>query len=44
MPDAHILAAIDYHSNYIHNDVGGTSHLTKLIYFKNEAKRRGIIK
>lgn len=41
MTNEQVLYAIHYHHKYIHNKNAGVSHLTKLVYFENEAKKRG---
>lgn len=44
LTDEQVLSQVHYHHKYLGNDAisrGGTSHLTKAIYFENEAKKRG---
>jgi len=41
MTDEQVLYHIHYHHKYINNETNSVSHLTKAIYYENEAKKRG---
>lgn len=42
MTDEQVLNKIQFHHKYLHNRTAGVPHLTKALYFENEAKKRGL--
>ncbi len=41
MTDEQVLHHVHYHHKYLNNKTARVSHLTKALYYENEAKQRG---